>query len=428
MGPPCLAGAAVGERREVCHCPGVIMETLKLLVIDDEAVVRRSVESALRGFRVHVPEAGSDVRLSIEHAATGEEALERFASGMPDILLLDQNLPGINGLEVLNRVTAMQTGMVTIMITAYGSIEMAVTATRGGAYDFLTKPFTPKDLRNAVHKAVIRVLMARQARRMEEEKRQVRFQFIRVLGHELKAPLNAIDGYLQMMTDRSSGSDIAAYDHAITRSQIRVDHMRKLIADLLDITRIESGVRGRELRPVDLREIARLSIETMTPDAHRRGIRIDLHAEAPVPLVADRGEVEMISNNLVSNAVKYNRDGGCVDVFIARENSRVTIRVVDTGIGLAPEDAARLFSEFIRIRTREARDVPGSGLGLSIVRKLAQLYGGDATVESTPGVGSTFTVSLADAPMSAGSPESRRALAGERNHHELDMHGRRLAR
>ena len=111
-------------------------------------------------------------------------------------------------------------------------------------------------------------------------------------------------------------------------------------------------------------------------------------------MTADRGEIEIILNNLVSNAVKYNRDGGRVDVTLAREGPAVTIRVADTGIGMTQEEAAKLFADFVRIKNAKTRNILGSGLGLSTVKKLAMLYHGDVRVESQPGVGSTFTVVL----------------------------------
>lgn len=372
------------------------METLKLLVTDDEPEMRRAVEWALRGFTVRVPDVGTEAGLAVEHAERGEEALDRIRRDPPDILLLDHKLPGISGLEVLDQIAGAATDMLTIMITAYASIETAVRATRRGAYDFLAKPFTPDELKSTVRKAVIRVLLAKQARRLAEEKRQVRFQFISVLGHELKAPLNAIDGYLQIMGSHAVGNDISAYDHAISRCQVRVEHMRKLIADLLDMTRIESGRKHRELVEVDVAEVARRAIETMLAEAAARQIEINLHDRGVGTMVADPGELEMILNNLVSNAVKYNKQGGRVDVSLSREAEKVIISVADTGIGLTPENAAKLFTEFVRIHDSQTRTILGSGLGLSIVRKLALLYGGDAQVHSEPGVGSTFTVELRD--------------------------------
>lgn len=379
------------------------MEQLKLLVADDEAGMRHAVEWALRDFVVHVPDAGTEAGLVVEQAESGEEALQRIACDMPDILLLDHKLPGISGLEVLDQVAKMHSDMLTIMITAYASIETAVIATKRGAYDFLAKPFTPDELKSVIRKAVIRVLLAKQARKLAEEKKQVRFQFVRVLGHELKSPLSAIDGYLQIMECHSAGSSIGDYDRVVLRCRARVEQMRKLVADLLDLTRIESGLKRRELVPVDLADAARSAIETNSSEASKRRITVELHAENAGMMNADAGELEIIFNNLLSNAVKYNKDGGRVDVAVSRQGGQVMIRVSDTGIGLSPKDAAKLFVEFVRIHNSQTRTILGSGLGLSIVRKLATLYGGQATVESEPGVGSTFTVILQDAPAAAGT-------------------------
>ncbi len=113
-------------------------------------------------------------------------------------------MPGISGLEVLDRLADMQTDMLTIMITAYASIETAVSATKRGAYDFLAKPFTPDELKSTIRKAAARLILAKQARKLAEEKQQVRFEFIRVLAHELKAPLNAVAGYLELIQKRDT--------------------------------------------------------------------------------------------------------------------------------------------------------------------------------------------------------------------------------
>jgi signal transduction histidine kinase len=172
--------------------------------------------------------------------------------------------------------------------------------------------------------------------------------------------------------------------------------MRKLIYDLLDMTRIESGQKHRQLVTVDVRQVAEMAIETHLPAAQQRGITIAVHADGPLEMTADRGELEMILNNLVSNAVKYNRDGGRVDVTLARQEDHLRLTVADTGIGMTAEEAGKLFGEFIRIRNAKTADILGSGLGLSIVKKLAELYDGEARVESQPDVGTTFTVVLRD--------------------------------
>jgi len=377
-------------------------DTMRVLVADDEPGMRSGVVRALRGFRVSLPDVEEAVRFDVHEAGSGEDAMAQIAAQAPDILLLDYKLPGISGLDVLDRLAAAKADVLVIMITAYASLETAVSAVKRGAYDFLAKPFTPEELKITIRKAAGRLILAQQARRLAQEKRQVRFQLISVLAHELKAPLAAVEGYLRILKDRAAGDDPAVYERMIQRSLLRTEGMRKLIIDLLDMTRIESGQKPRELAALDVCEVARAAIETMTPEALQRKIAVNLEAAGPVFLTADRGEIEIILNNLVSNAVKYNRDGGRVDVTVSGGPEAVTIAVADTGIGMTAEDAGRLFQEFVRIKNEKTRDILGSGLGLSIVKKLAVLYGGDVTLRSEPGVGSTFTVVLKPAAPASG--------------------------
>jgi len=111
-------------------------------------------------------------------------------------------------------------------------------------------------------------------------------------------------------------------------------------------------------------------------------------------MLCDASEIEIVLNNLISNAVKYNRRHGSVDVFLNRDGEYVEIKVSDTGIGMTPEETAKLFGEFVRIKNEKTRQITGSGLGLSIVKKIAQLYDGTVNVTSEPDKGSTFTVRL----------------------------------
>jgi signal transduction histidine kinase len=237
-------------------------------------------------------------------------------------------------------------------------------------------------------------MMERQARKLAAEKRRIRFEFISVLGHELKAPLAAIEGYLRILHERILGAQVGDYEDVVQRCLVRSEGMRKLILDLLDMTRIESGERRRELATVDICAVAASAIETVKPAADQRRITIALTGASPVEMTADRAELEIIFNNLLSNAVKYNRADGRIDVDLQADERNVTIAVRDTGIGLTPAEAAKLFNDFVRIKNDRTRDILGSGLGLSLVKKLALMYGGDVGVTSQPDVGSTFTVVL----------------------------------
>ncbi len=370
------------------------MSTLKILVVDDELGMRLGMKKSLARHKINIPDIDDEIDFKIEMAETGEEALEKVASFNPDVMLLDYKLPQMSGLEVLEEVTSEDSEMVTIMVTAYASLETAVSAIKRGAFDFLAKPFEPKELRDVVEKAAKNLILARQVKKLEEERKQVRFQFISVLGHELKAPINAIEGYLGIMSDKVLGDKIDKYEDMVDRSLVRIRGMKKMIADLLDLTRIESGKKVRHLETVNINEIADLAIETAEPEADKRNITINLHADQEIKMEGDSSEIEIIMNNLISNAVKYNKDNGQVDIYLKKENDKVTISVKDTGIGMTQEEADSLFSEFKRIKNEKTRNILGSGLGLSILKKISAMYNGEVNVTSEPDAGSTFTVDL----------------------------------
>ena len=381
------------------------MITLQVLAVDDELGMRHGIERTLRPFVVDIPEINEQVNFAVTLAETGEEAVELIAAQAPDILLLDYKLPGIDGLEVLNQCEECADQMLTIMITAYASIETAITATRRGAYDFLPKPFTPADLKHTVRKASARIIIARRARELEEANKRVRFDFIRVLGHELKAPLSSVSGYLHIMRDQILGPEAANYHDITGRCLVRLDQMHKLILDLLDMTRIESGQKSRVLVPISLNTAVAQAVELVMVDADERKIRIHTDVPEHTHINGDQTEIDMILNNLTSNAVKYNRDGGEVRIQVSRTEDTLCLRVTDTGIGMSAEEVERLFGEFVRIRNNKTKDIYGSGLGLSILKKLAELYQGKVTVESEPDKGSTFTVTLTEPVTTDSLPE-----------------------
>jgi two-component system sensor histidine kinase/response regulator len=367
--------------------------TLQVVMVDDEEALCLGVRRIIQKYHVHVRDVLVDADYAFRYFTTGEDFLDYLGEGgSVDLLLLDLKLPGVGGMDVLDALSSQGREVLTIMITAYATFETAVKATKLGAYDFLAKPFTPEELRYALRKATSQLILSKQARKLAEEKREIRFNFISVLAHELKAPLNAVEGYLNILRTTEADQNL----QMVERSIVRVDGMKKLIMDLLDLTRIESGQRERVITRVDLRELAKASMELFAVDA--------------VELLADAGEAEIVLNNLISNAVKYNRDGGSVTVRLSRKGDAVTIAVADTGIGLTPEEAGKLFNEFQRIKNEQTVKILGSGLGLSTVRKIANMYDGEAQVRSEPGVGSTFTVTLHDAPPAGSTPESALAV------------------
>ncbi|OGV49736.1 MAG: hypothetical protein A2X49_04940 [Lentisphaerae bacterium GWF2_52_8] len=373
------------------------MQTYKVLIVDDEAGMRSGAERSIEGYEIQLPEFSDRVNFTVTAAATGAEAAEIIAAAKPDIILLDYKLPDITGLDLLEKAGDGIRDIAVIMITAFASLEVAVTATKRGAFDFLAKPFTPEELRATLQKAARHIYLQRKARKLEEEKRHIRFQFISVLAHELKSPLSAVEGYMHLMNERVKGEALKDYESIVERSLIRLGGMRKLVLDLLDLTRLESGRKKRELAPLDLAKQAVNAADAVAEQAKTAGVKLELRLPPELPLNADSGEMDMILSNLLTNAVKYNKPGGKVTLEIEASQGWVNIICRDTGIGMTKEESGRLFLEFTRIKNAHTRNIPGSGLGLSIVDKVVKLYGGNVTVESEYGKGTTFRVCLKSA-------------------------------
>ncbi|MBI9034095.1 MAG: response regulator [Bacteroidales bacterium] len=370
------------------------MSRLKVLVIDDEPGIRSGVERILRNFKVDYPFMDEHIEFDVLEAPTGEEGIEIIEKESPEIILLDNKLPGIQGIDVLEYVKKNNIHTIVIMITSYASLELAVKATRDGAYDFIPKPFTPGELRASIENISKHIFLRTMTKKMNVEGKQIRFQFLSVLSHELKAPLNAIEGYMNMVQDRQLGESFNDYEQIFNRIQERVKGMRNMIMDLLDLTKLESGKMKRNIKPINLVTQLRSAIDIMQPYAIQKEVKVYVSTPDQVMFEADPDEMEIVFNNLISNAIKYNRDGGTVDCKIRVVDDSINIIVTDTGIGMAKQDMTRLFREFVRIKNEQTKFITGSGLGLSIVKKLIELYNGEINVCSVPDKGSTFTITL----------------------------------
>jgi signal transduction histidine kinase len=369
------------------------METLSILVVDDEPGIRSGVKRILEGHQVSFPFMDEDYQFECREAATGEEALLMLEVAPPEILLLDNKLPGIDGMEVLEIIKQKNMDIMVAMITSYASLEIAAKATDDGARDFIPKPFTPAELKSSIDLIAKQYFLKKITRTMKEEGKKIRYQFLSVLSHELKSPLNALEAYLRMIHERELGDSLNDYDAVLERSLQRVEGMRSLIMDLLDFTKIRLERKEDKMERVDLKDRAQLALATIKPLAIQRNIKIRFTGKN-LYYDADPSDLDIMFNNLLSNAVKYNREGGEVELCLRQKQQHLEILVKDTGIGMSEEEVSLLFKEFVRIKNSRTRGISGSGLGLSIVSKIAELYGGHIHVESVPEKGSEFSVIL----------------------------------
>ena len=386
-----------------------------------------------------------DLDAQIVEAHSGTEALKRVLEGEFAVLLLDVNMPDIDGLETANLVRRHKNGRHTpiIFITSYADEMQTARGYELGAVDYILSPVIAPVLRTKVRVFVdlyeARVALALSNQELEtrvtertgelqksnerlqaeiaerlraeaereallarekvlraeaEELSRLKDEFLATMSHELRTPLNAIFGWITQQ--RTRRLDEATQERALETIERNARAQKRLIEDLLDVSRIVTGKVALELVTVDPRRVVEAALETMHPAAQTKGLKI-------VPLLdigagtvrGDFARLQQIVCNLLSNAIKFTDTGGQVEVCLARRNGEVEISICDSGQGIKPEFLPLVFDRFRQEDGSISRRHGGLGLGLAIVRHLVELHAGSVDAQSAgEGKGAKFIVRL----------------------------------
>ncbi len=395
-------------------------ESETVLIVDDDPRGRHMVSLALRGRGYRIVQAED-----------GEEALEILQREEVALLLTDVQMPGMSGLDLLRELRDRRRDLMVIVMTAYGSEEVAVEAMKLGANDYLTKPIDTRELlvvvreniekqrlakerarlveqlRETSHDLVTRIdILERQNQILEtsrqalQQARETQVAFVSTISHELRTPLTVIKGGLAMVIDARDRLSDDQRDDLLERARSQTERMIHLTNEFLDLERIESGRTSFDPVVIDLVDLVRKTCEALQPAAEQKEMEILFDApKRAAGAEADREALVRILNNLLGNAIKYAPAGGRIEVAIrlqapARRKAEWRLEVKDRGPGVKDDLKERIFERFIRQETNASAGVASTGLGLSIVRSLARLHGGEAGVEDRPGGGSIFWFTL----------------------------------
>ncbi len=356
-----------------------------IVVIDDDYAMRLSCRKILSkmGFRVEAFEEGG-------------HGLEAVTTLKPSLVLVDLKMPGISGLDVVARIHEVRPEIVVVVITGYPTIDTAVGAMKCGAYDFLPKPFSPDELRLIVNRGLEHYRLSQEMRRGEMERALLKRRFITFVSHQLQTPLVAVHQYLDVLKHLdNSESAIAKRQEWLERCLTRTDELQALIKDWLSLAKIEGESFSRQWVRVDLQRIIANILSTYEQMAAMSGV--SLESTIPENTHFVRGDLNCLSvvfDNLIVNAIKYNKPGGKVTVSAEALGGEVAIAVADTGVGIPEKYRPLLFEEFFRVEGEGSKRTSGNGLGLSICRRLVSEMGGNISVDSEVNVGSTFRVRL----------------------------------
>ena len=355
-----------------------------ILVIDDEESMRDSCSKILLkdGFLAETAEDGS----------TG---LEKARKAKPDLVLIDLKMPGISGMEVLEKIKEIEPNIIAVVITGYATVESAVEAMKKGAYDFLPKPFTPDQLRIIIKRGLERRELILETESLRKEKKLMEENFITMVTHQLRSPLVAVQQYFEVLLAGMVGEIQEKQRGMILKGRNRLEGLLNLINDWLDVARLDSGQIVDKLRPLSLKKVLSKVVEDLRPLTQENNISLKLGSCSENDLVqGDEDTLEQVFSNLITNAIRYNKPKGQVIINIRENKDFIVTEVQDTGIGISKDHLTFIFDQFYRVKRTEDQKIKGTGLGLSIAKKIVEAHGGSIQVSSKEGKGSTFTVLL----------------------------------
>ena len=357
--------------------------TYKILIIDDEEVVLDSCTLILDGSGHQLATASN--------GALGLELLEEF---QPDLVFVDLKMPGIPGLEVIERLHAADPTIVTVVITGFATVSSAVEAMKQGAYDFLPKPFTPDEFRLITQRGLEKRKLVLETIALRKEKEMLRENFAAIVSHELKAPLGAVQQNLYNLAYELS--DVTTEDQ-----KRRLERMKTRIADLLGLIHTWLRVISTDIasikdhfEPISVITIVSKAVESVLLHATRKDIEFVTSLEEPLSYVyGEEGTLTEAIVNICNNAIKYSHVGSKIKIKAEERDNYVVISVSDTGIGISEEDLPFIFDDFYSGRSDQSAE-RGCGLGLALSRRIVETHNGSISAVSELGKGSTFEIRL----------------------------------
>lgn len=355
-----------------------------ILVIDDEESMRDSCSQIIvkEGFRADAAEDGMIGFAKVQELH-------------PDIVLIDLKMPGQSGFEVLEKVKEFDPNIISIVITGYATVESAVEAMKKGAYDFLPKPFSPDQLRIIVKRGLERRRLTLETESLRREKKLMEENFITMVSHQLRSPLGTIAQYFEAILGGMVGEVKPKQKEMLSKARNRLGKLMELINDWLDLARMNRGQIVDRFSRLSLKKVLTNIVEFMVPSAQEENITLELLPYSGDDAVdGDEETLAQVFSNLLANAIKYNKPGGGIRVFLEDKEDSIAVSIEDTGMGIPEENLPFVFDQFFRVKREGEKKSKGTGLGLSIAKKITEAHGGTIQVASEEGKGSTFTVFL----------------------------------
>ena len=346
-----------------------------ILIVDDELGPRESLKMILNPYyNVHVAERGV-------------QAIDILNKIPVDLVTLDLKMPGLTGINVLEKVKQRDPDIEAIIITGYGSLDTAIEGLRLGAFDYISKPFDVNHILSLVRRGLER-------RRAKAKLKQVKSDFLSNVSHELRTPLSVVVGFVYLLLNQVIGKLTEDQQKVLETVYRNSEELLELIDNVLWMTSLNAGDTGAMIDEFDAREIVEESVKRYDQIFRDKGLRLAIDVpDGRLSILSDRAKVERIFQNIFNNAVKFTMDGEIrVKASPSGDGLGVEFEVADTGVGIEKSKMALIFEPFQQIDKSAQRSCSGLGLGLTVARRMAQLIGGTVEISSEAGVGTRVTM------------------------------------
>jgi len=330
----------------------------------------------------------------IATATNGSLGLDLVKDFQPDLIYVDLKMPGISGIEVIQKIRETDPTIVVIVITGFATVSSAVEAMKNGAYDFLPKPFTPDEFRLITQRGLDKRGLILETIQLRREKEMLREQFAAIVSHELKAPLGAVQQNLFVLISELSNQLTEDQKARFARMQTNISDLINLILTWLRVLSVDVMKLRENFKPTSISTIITKATESVIPHATRKDVEIISTVNEPLPQVnGDEGTLVETVVNILGNAIKYSRTGSQIILKAEEIEDNIIITIEDTGIGISKEDLPYIFNDFYTGKDGQKIE-KSTGLGLAITRRIIEAHNGSVSVESELGKGATFAIRL----------------------------------
>ena len=348
-----------------------------ILVVDDEMGPRESLKMILNPY------------YNVLVADRGAQAIEMLKGHQVDLVTLDLKMPGLTGINVLEKVKAHDPDIEAIIITGYGSLDTAIEGLRLGAFDYISKPFDVNHILSLVRRGLER-------RTAKAKLRQVKSDFLSNVSHELRTPLSVVVGFVYLLLNQVIGKLSDEQQKILETVYRNSEELLELIDNVLWMTSLNAGDANASVEKFDARDLVKESVDRHEKIIRDKGLQLNVQfANGDLSMVNDRAKVERVFQNIFNNSVKFTTAGEItIKVGSSADRAFVDFEIIDTGVGIEQNKIDTIFEPFHQADNSSQRAFSGLGIGLTVARRMADLVGGKLSITSNPNVGTRVLMSF----------------------------------